>query len=90
MNASSVLVFDMDGVLADVRDSYLSAIALTVGHFVGTPAPMATIDRISKPVAGITTGSLLTSLFVKLAMKFLMTRLSSFFRKSFWAIILTD
>ncbi len=45
MNASSVLVFDMDGVLADVRDSYLSAIALTVGHFVGTPAPMATIDR---------------------------------------------
>jgi len=45
MNASSVIVFDMDGVLADVRASYLSAIALTVGHFTGAPAPMATIDQ---------------------------------------------
>lgn len=34
-----VLVFDMDGVLVDVSDSYLATIAATVAHFVGrTPA----------------------------------------------------
>ncbi len=48
MNSSSVLVFDMDGVLADVRDSYLSAIALTVGQFTGAPAPMTTIDEYKR------------------------------------------
>ena len=31
----SVLVFDMDGVLADVTGSYLAAIAATVLHFTG-------------------------------------------------------
>jgi HAD superfamily phosphatase len=45
MSVSSVLVFDMDGVLADVRDSYLSAIALTVEHFTGAPAARETIDQ---------------------------------------------
>jgi len=29
----SLLVFDMDGVLADVRESYLAAVAATVRHF---------------------------------------------------------
>ncbi len=48
MNASPVLVFDMDGVLADVRESYLSAISLTVGHFTGAPAPMTTIDEYKR------------------------------------------
>ena len=40
-----MLVFDMDGVLADVRDSYLSAISLTVDHFTSAPAPRETIDH---------------------------------------------
>ena len=30
-----VLVFDMDGVLVDVTDSYREAIAQTVEHFTG-------------------------------------------------------
>ncbi len=34
-----VLVFDMDGVLAEVSGSYLAAIAETVRHFTGKPAP---------------------------------------------------
>lgn len=33
---TSVLVFDMDGVLVDVTDSYREAIAQTVEHFTGT------------------------------------------------------
>ena len=32
---NSLLVFDMDGVLADVRDSYLASIEATVLHFTG-------------------------------------------------------
>jgi HAD superfamily phosphatase len=48
MSASSVLVFDMDGVLADVRDSYLSAIALTVEHFTGAAALRETIDQYKR------------------------------------------
>ncbi len=34
-----VLVFDMDGVLAEVGGSYLAAIAETVRHFTGAAAP---------------------------------------------------
>jgi HAD superfamily hydrolase (TIGR01548 family) len=40
MSEDSVLIFDMDGVLAEVSESYLAAIAATVQHFVG-----ATVSR---------------------------------------------
>ena len=33
--ASDLIIFDMDGVLVDVRDSYRSAILVTVEHFTG-------------------------------------------------------
>src|ERR1700747_3102135 len=32
---SQVLVFDMDGVLVDVTDSYRETVVLTVAHFTG-------------------------------------------------------
>lgn len=35
VNGVGVLVFDMDGVLVDVRESYREAIIQTVGHFTG-------------------------------------------------------
>ena len=35
MDQSQVLVFDMDGVLVDVTDSYRETIVRTVGHFTG-------------------------------------------------------
>ena len=37
MARSQVLVFDMDGVLVDVSDSYRETIIRTVGHFTGKP-----------------------------------------------------
>jgi HAD superfamily hydrolase (TIGR01548 family) len=40
-----VLVFDMDGVLANVNESYLAAIMATVRHFTGTTVSRAEIDR---------------------------------------------
>jgi len=35
MARSEVLVFDMDGVLVDVSDSYRETIIRTVAHFTG-------------------------------------------------------
>jgi len=40
MRDGSFLVFDMDGVLAEVSESYLAAVAATVHHFTG-----ATVSR---------------------------------------------
>ena len=40
-----VLVFDMDGVLADVTDSYFAGIAATVLHFTGKPVSLELITR---------------------------------------------
>jgi len=40
-----VLVFDMDGVLADVTDSYLASIAATVLHCTGKPVSLDSITR---------------------------------------------
>ena len=35
-----ILIFDMDGVLADVTESYRETIARTVAHFTGaSPTP---------------------------------------------------
>jgi HAD superfamily phosphatase len=42
---NSVLVFDMDGVLADVNDSYLSTIALTVKDFTGAAPGFEVIEK---------------------------------------------
>ncbi len=40
MKGRSILIFDMDGVLVDVRASYLASIAVTAQHFTGKlPAP---------------------------------------------------
>jgi len=41
----SLLVFDMDGVLADVRESYRAAVAATVQHFTGRLVPPNTIEQ---------------------------------------------
>jgi HAD superfamily phosphatase len=41
----SLLVFDMDGVLAEVSESYLAAIAATVLHFTGATIPRETIEE---------------------------------------------
>jgi HAD superfamily phosphatase len=45
VNSKPVIAFDMDGVLADVRDSYLATIAATVEHFTGTAVSLATIEE---------------------------------------------
>jgi HAD superfamily phosphatase len=44
MSDVSVLIFDMDGVLAEVSDSYLAAIAATVLHFIGATVSRETIE----------------------------------------------
>lgn len=44
-NNRSVLVFDMDGVLAEVSESYLAAIASTVRHFTGVTVSRETIEK---------------------------------------------
>jgi HAD superfamily phosphatase len=41
----SCLVFDMDGVLAEVSESYLASIAATVEYFTGETVPRATIEK---------------------------------------------
>ena len=43
-----VLVFDMDGVLAEVGGSYMAAISATVQHFVGKPATLEQIVAYKK------------------------------------------
>lgn len=45
MNNGSFLVFDMDGVLAEVSESYLAAVAATVHHFTGVSVSRATIEK---------------------------------------------
>ena len=45
MTKPLVLVFDMDGVLADVSDSYLATIAATVEHFTGKTVSRETIEQ---------------------------------------------
>lgn len=45
---NEVLVFDMDGVLAEVSGSYLAAIAATVLHFTGEAASLETINDYKK------------------------------------------
>lgn len=45
MTNSSVLVFDMDGVLAKVSESYLATIAATVRHFTGQAVSRETIEQ---------------------------------------------
>lgn len=45
MNADSVLVFDMDGVLAEVSESYLAAVAATVQELTGVAVERSKIDR---------------------------------------------
>ena len=45
MNANPVLVFDMDGVLAEVSDSYLAAISATVEKMTGQKPTRQVIDR---------------------------------------------
>jgi HAD superfamily phosphatase len=40
-----LLVFDMDGVLVDVSESYRETIAQTVEHFTGAPVPRERIQR---------------------------------------------
>ena len=44
MDRSQVLVFDMDGVLVDVTDSYRETIVLTVKHFSGQTISRDTIQ----------------------------------------------
>jgi HAD superfamily phosphatase len=45
MKNSSVLVLDMDGVLAEVSESYLATIAATVQHFTGQAVSRETIEQ---------------------------------------------
>jgi HAD superfamily hydrolase (TIGR01548 family) len=45
MSDGSVLVFDMDGVLAEVSESYLAAIAATVHDFTGAAISRETIEE---------------------------------------------
>jgi HAD superfamily phosphatase len=40
-----ILIFDMDGVLVDVSDSYRETIARTVEHFTGRPASRESIQE---------------------------------------------
>src|SRR5450631_2097567 len=40
-----LLVFDMDGVLVDVTESYRETIARTVEHFTGVEVPRAKIQE---------------------------------------------
>ena len=40
-----ILVFDMDGVLVDVSESYRETIAQTVEHFTGAPVPRERIQE---------------------------------------------
>jgi phosphoglycolate phosphatase-like HAD superfamily hydrolase len=47
-----VIVFDMDGVLVDVTESYRETIRQTVQHFTGQEITRELIT----PVVGITTG----------------------------------
>lgn len=44
MPANQILVFDMDGVLVDVTDSYREAIQQTVAHFTGLQVSRDTIQ----------------------------------------------
>jgi len=44
VDAADVLVFDMDGVLVDVRESYREAIIRTVEHFTGKRVSKETIQ----------------------------------------------
>src|ERR1700735_912249 len=44
MDQSQVLVFDMDGVLVDVTDSYRETIVRTVEHFTGQTISRETIQ----------------------------------------------
>lgn len=39
------MIFDMDGVLAEVIESYLAAVAATVQHFTGASVSRATIEE---------------------------------------------
>jgi HAD superfamily phosphatase len=41
-----LLVFDMDGVLVDVTESYRETIAQTVEHFTGAPVPRERIQEL--------------------------------------------
>ncbi len=43
------LVFDMDGVLVDVTESYRETIARTVEHFTGTPVARERIQELQEP-----------------------------------------
>lgn len=44
VNGAEVLVFDMDGVLVDVRESYREAVVKTVEHFTGKLVSKETIQ----------------------------------------------
>jgi len=46
MSGRPLLVFDMDGVLVDVTDSYRETIARTVEHFTGAPVTRAEIQDL--------------------------------------------
>ncbi len=50
VSAPSLLIFDMDGVLVDVRESYRLAIAETVQHFTGAPVSNDTIQQFKMQV----------------------------------------
>ena len=53
-----LLVFDMDGVLVDVTESYRETIAQTVEHFTGVKPSRASRSRTTRTrAAGTTTGS---------------------------------
>ncbi len=41
-----LLIFDMDGVLADVTESYRETIAQTVEHFTGAPVTPESIQDV--------------------------------------------
>jgi HAD superfamily hydrolase (TIGR01548 family) len=45
MREGSFLVFDMDGVLAEVSESYLAAVASTVRYFTGATVSRGTIEE---------------------------------------------
>jgi HAD superfamily hydrolase (TIGR01548 family) len=50
VSARDLLIFDMDGVLVDVTESYREAIRATVYHFTGQPVALETIQEFKMQV----------------------------------------
>ena len=50
MSARDLLIFDMDGVLVDVTETYREAIRATVQHFTGEPVAVETIQEFKMQV----------------------------------------